>query len=264
MSRWLLYSCLTANILLATARLSLAQIKPANGQFLSEGLAVSEFHCVPIVSGAHPAIVLIHGCGPLGFGDDEYREMCSSLAEHSYYAMFVEYYSRTGQPNCAQFANDLENTFASRMPLPSAIYIRTIAAAIESLHTNDKIDPNRIGLLAFSDGVGDALVIASFDPDVRAVVGYYSFVTPRLEMYVRQAKVFPSTLMLRGEADSRVSGSYAGELEDLLSRHPGDHQVHTYPDVEHGFNFHEARGFDPVATKDAWSRALAFFDSHLK
>jgi dienelactone hydrolase len=264
MSRWLLFFYLTLNALLAPARPTLAQIKPANGQFLSEGRAIDEFHCVPNASGPRPAIILIHGCGPLGFGDDEYHEMCASLAEHSYYAMFVEYYSRTGQPNCAQFANDLENSLAARTPLPSAIYIRTISAAIESLQANDKIDSTHIGLLAFADGVCAALTIASVDPDIRAVVGYYPFVTPRLEMFVRQAKVFPSTLMLRGEGDSRVSGSYAREMEDLLSQHQGDHQVHTYSDVEHAFNFHEARGFDPVATKDAWSRAIAFFDNHLR
>src|SRR5712671_153815 len=72
-----------------------APIKPVNGQFLSAGHPVDEFHCEPAAQGKHPIVLLIHGCAPEGFGDDEFKEMCVSLAEHGYYAMFVEYYSRT-------------------------------------------------------------------------------------------------------------------------------------------------------------------------
>jgi len=70
-------------------------------------------------------------------------------------------------------------------------------------------------------------------------------------------------LMIRGDADSRVSGSYSAELEDLIAAHGGEHEVHLYPNVGHGFNFHEARSFDADASKDAWARTLAFFDAHL-
>src|SRR5258708_2881826 len=72
-----------------------AQIKPITGHFLSEGHSVDEFHCEPTAPGKHPVVFLIHGCAPKGFGDDEFKQMCVSLAEDGYYAMFIEYYSRT-------------------------------------------------------------------------------------------------------------------------------------------------------------------------
>src|SRR5229473_3321412 len=148
-------------------------IKPIDGQFLSEGHPVDEFHCVPVSSGKHPIVLLIHGCAPQGFGDDEFKQMCVCLAEHGYYAMFVEYYSRTGQPNCAQFAIVETHDLSSAMPLPSEVWEREITAAGESLRENPKADATRFSLIGFSAAAIWTLVEASFYPNVvRAVVDY--------------------------------------------------------------------------------------------
>ncbi|HUA32644.1 MAG TPA: dienelactone hydrolase family protein [Candidatus Binataceae bacterium] len=259
----LLSFCLVATALLVCQR-SYAGVEPTAGTFIYDGTPIDEFHCVPADSGQHPAVIMIHSCGKIGFGHEEYRQMCRSLAEHSYYAEFVEYYSKTGAPNCAQFSIDPENNLSAQLPLPSEVYIRTIHAAIDSLQDNPHVDATRIGLLAFGDGVVEALTIGPDRPaNVRAIVGYYANVTPRLKAGVIKAKLFPPTLMLRGDGDSRVSGSYSAELEDDIAEHGGEHEVHVYPGAEHGFNFHEARGFDAYASKDAWTRTLAFLDAHL-
>ena len=111
----------------------------------------------------------------------------------------------------------------------------------------------------------EALLQGSVAPAAfRTIVAYYSFVTPRLEMYVREAKFMPPTLMLRGDADSRVTASYSSDLEAVVSAHGGIHEVHVYPGAEQAFNFHEARGYDPAAAKDAWERTLTFLDQNLK
>ena len=265
-----LWLCKLSGLTLAQGLSQDALIKPINGQFLSEGHPVDEFHCEPMVPGKHPVVLLIHGCAPEGFGDDEFKQMCVSLAEHGYYAMFVEYYSRTGQPNCAQFAMIETHDLSSAMPLPSAIWAREIVAAGTSLGKNGKVDSSRFGLVGFSSGALMALVEASFYPDVvRAVVDYYGFMTPRGKMFVGTPPVFPPTLILQGDADSRVSTgqSLAGQSSDveaLLVRHGDSHEFHVYPGVEHTFNFHEARGYDPDAAKDAWARTLTFLEAHLR
>jgi carboxymethylenebutenolidase len=261
----LLSFCLVVAALLSLSAPLYAGVQPTAGTFMFDGTSIDEFHCSPADGGEHPAVMIIHSCARLGFGEDEYRQMCTSLAEHSYYAEFVEYYSKTGPPNCAQFATDEGNELSARMPLPSEVYIRTILAGIDALSNNGHVDSSRVGLLAFGDGVLDALTIGSDrTADIRAVVGYYTFVTPRIKMYVKQAKLMPPTLLIRGDSDSRVSGSYSAELEDLIADHGGKHEVHVYPDVGHGFNFHEARDFDAGVAKDAWARTLAFFEAHLQ
>lgn len=250
---------------LVQAMASEPQIKPIIGQFLSEGHPVDEFHCEPKSPGKHPVVLLIHGCAPPGFGDDEFRQMCVSLAEHGYYAMFVEYFSRTGQPNCAQFAMLEDNDMRSAMPGPSEPWLHEIAAAGDSLASNTKADATRFGLIGFSSGWLLALVEASwYHGVVRAVVDYYGFSTPRSRMYVHQSQTFPPTLILQGQADSHASVARSIELDSILAERGAIHEIHIFPDVEHAFNFHGARGYDEAAAKAAWERTLSFLDQHLK
>jgi dienelactone hydrolase len=99
---------------------------------------------------------------------------------------------------------------------------------------------------------------------VKAVVDYYGFSTPRGRMYIALPRVFPPTLILQGDADSHASVARSIELDSLLGEHSAVHEIHIFPGVEHAFNFHEARGYDREAAKDAWARTLFFLDSHLK
>lgn len=240
-------------------------IKPIAGQFLSEGRPADEFHCEPATIGKHPVVFLIHGCAPLGFGDDEFKHMCVSLAEHGYYAMFVEYFSRTGQPNCAQFAVLDGSDSRSAMPLPSAIWMREIVDAGKSLANNPRADSERFALIGFSTGGLAALVAGAAHPDVvKAIVDYYALLTPRGRMYIRQPPTFPPTLILQGDADSHANVSQSIDLDSILAERGSVHEIHVYPGVEHAFNFQGARGYDPQAAKDAWERTLAFLNQHLK
>jgi dienelactone hydrolase len=241
------------------------RIKPLAGQFLCEGHLVDEFHCEPVTPGKHPIVFLIHGCAPLGFGDDEFHRMCGSLAEHGYYAMFVEYFSRTGQPNCAQFAMLDGSDSRSAMPLPSAIWMREIVDAGRSLANNPRADSQRFGLIGFSTGGLSALVAGALYPNqVKAIVDYYALLTPRGRMYIRQPRTFPPTLILQGDADSHANVSQSIDLNSLLAERGAVHEIHVYPGVEHAFNFQGARGYDPEVARDAWERTLTFLGQHLK
>jgi carboxymethylenebutenolidase len=191
--------------------------------------------------------------------------MCVSLAEHGYYAMFVEYFSRTGEPNCAQFAMLEGSDTRSAMPLPSAAWMREIVDAGKSLANDPKADSTRFGLTGFSTGGLTALVAGALYPDeVKAIVDYYALLTPRGRMYIRQAKTFPPTLILQGDADSHANVSQSRELDSMLAERGEIHEIHVYPAVEHAFNFHEAPGYDPTAARDAWERTLAFLNAHLR
>jgi dienelactone hydrolase len=241
------------------------QIRPLAGQFLSEGHPVDEFHCEPVTPGKHPVVFLIHGCAPLGFGDEEFRRMCISLAERDYYAMFVEYFSRTGKPNCAQFAMLDGSDSRSAMPLPSAIWIREIIDAGKSLASNPRADSDRFGLIGFSTGGLAALVVGALYPNqVKAVIDYYALLTARGRMYVRQPQTFPPTLILQGDADSHANVSQSTDLDSILAERGAAHEIHVYSGVEHAFNFQGARGYDPEAARDAWERTLTFLDQHMK
>src|SRR5258708_35442995 len=74
-----------------------------SGHFEVNGKPVDEFHCEPTGGGKHPAVILLHGAGPKGGALETFQQMCGDLAEHGYYAMYVEYYSQTEAVMPAQF-----------------------------------------------------------------------------------------------------------------------------------------------------------------
>lgn len=240
-------------------------IKPPEGVMLSGHGTIDGFHCEPTSPGKHPIVQLIHGCAPEGFGSDEYKRMCASLAEHGYYAMFVEFYSRTGQPNCRQFAMQDELNPGFTMPIPDDTWQRELIAAGSSLGTNPKADTSRFGVIGFSFGGTLATVSAMLYPDlVKAVVLYYPISTYRLRDAFDRHAVFPPTLILLGDSDNRAQKSAAEELDGKIGARQSVHELHVYAGADRGFNFREMNGYDASIAADAWRRTLAFLDSHLK
>ena len=100
--------------------------------------------------------------------------------------------------------------------------------------------------------------------NVKAIVDYYGFTSPRLRTVIGKAAAFPPTLFLHGDSDSRARVANSIELDEIMAAHQSAHEIHIYPGVEHAFNFHEAAGYDKQAAADAWERTLAFLDQNLK
>ena len=243
-----------------------AKILPISSQFLSESQSIDEFHCVPPAVGKYPVVMLIHGCAPKGFGAGDFKRMCVSLAEHGYYAMFVEYYGRTsGQPNCRQLAMDASYNPGPREPIPDDSWVRTMVSGATWLAHNPKADVSRLGLVGFSFGGTLALIEAVLYPNfVNAIVDYYGFSSDKLQTSIAKSHAFPPTLILQGADDRRSPASDSVKLEEFIATRQSAHDVHVYSGVGHGFNFSEAAGYDSADADDAWHRTLSFLDRHLK
>ena len=97
----------TAILLFAASN---AHAKWVNGEFISGGKPVQEYHCVPNGSGPHPAVVMLHGATiHKDARNPEYEKMCGELAGLGYYVEFIEYYSQTdavGPEQPAQLRED--------------------------------------------------------------------------------------------------------------------------------------------------------------
>jgi carboxymethylenebutenolidase len=236
-----------------------------NGQFVSDGVPIDEFHCVPKTSGKHPVVLLLHGCAPNKFGSREFSQMCSSLAERGYYAMFIEYYGPAGAPNCRDLAMVPSFSLAPEKPLPDDVWTRELSAARTSLAKNPKADSSRLGLIGFSFGGTLAVISATLNPDLPvAIVDYYGFSNTRVEDAVERAGNFPPTLILQGDADSRAHVVDSIHLHNAITKQQKASEIRVYPGVGHGFNFREAPDYDEEASEDAWARTLSFLDRHLK
>src|SRR5579871_5263639 len=106
------------------ARGKAEKIEPSEGQFFSDGQSIDEYHCVANTPGEHPVVILVHGCAPRGFGESDFHQMCVDLAEHGYYAMFIEYYGGAGAPNCRDLAMVPTVSLAPDLPLPDDVWMR--------------------------------------------------------------------------------------------------------------------------------------------
>lgn len=226
--------------------------RSSSGEFSFDGTQVEEFHCLPAAAGRHPAVLLLHGAGYRGQNHDEFETMCGALADHGYYAEFIEYYDAT--PNTDPTTDAMENF---------KTWTAAIHSGIESLARNPAIDPKRIALMGFSQGaylsVGTA---AEFPDQVAVVVEYYGGLIPTLR---DKAGAMPPALIIHGDADTVIPVSEARDLDALLSKSNRPHEMHLYPRVDHGFNFRRPSNFyNPDAAADAWQHTLEFLDRTLK
>jgi dienelactone hydrolase len=99
---------------------------------------------------------------------------------------------------------------------------------------------------------------------IKAVVLYYPITTYRLRDAFDRHPVFPPTLILQGDSDSRARISDAEEVDRQIATRQSIHELHVYRGTDHGFNFREMNGYDASVAANAWQQTLAFLDSHLK
>jgi carboxymethylenebutenolidase len=241
------------------------KIEPSEGQFFSDGHPIDEYHCVAKAPGQYPVVMLLHGCAPRGFGERDFRQMCVDLAEHGYYAMFIEYYGTAGAPNCRDLAMVPTVSLAPEIPLPDDVWMRVVISARSSLADNARADTSRLGVIGFSFGGTLAVITAALKPNlIDAIVDYYGFSNERVEDAVAKASNFPPTLILQGDADHRAHVTDSIHLHNVILKHQPASEIHVYPGVEHAFNFRDAVGYDADASDDAWARTLLFLDRYLK
>jgi len=235
-----------------TAQVSPDSIEVHNGEFESAGKPVEDFYCVPPAPGSHPAVILLHGAVPRGFGNQLFAASCRKLAATGYYAMFVEYYSQAGPAR----PGDRPVTgkgFAAWVNGNFPTWTREIADGIDVLGQDPAVQRDRIALIGHSLGAFLALAVgASEGGRVAAVIEYYGGMN---NSYASMAASMPPTLILHGSADTTVPVRYAYALDALLARYNRPHEMKIYPGAGHGL--------DPATNVDAWQRSLDFLRRYL-
>jgi len=222
--------------------------RSSGDKFNFKGNPIEVFHCAPASAGPHPAVILLHGAGYRGQGHDEFEAMCRSLANRGYYAEFIEYFDASS--NSDPTVEPIENL---------AAWVGSIELGIKLLARNPAVDPKRIGVMGFSQGAYLAVGCGALYPhDVAAVVEYYGGLLPIIRPRIAS---MPPTLIIHGEADTIIPVAEAHELDACLTKAARPHEMHLYPGVGHGFNFHgDSDSYNRDASDDAWRRALEFLD----
>ena len=227
----------------------------------------------------NPAIVWIHGSGSdqnyLGWHPAQYRMYYSIhqyLAQQGYVILTPDYRGSSGY--------DREWATGNYLDLGGKDYL-DVASGADYLKTLDYVDPDRIGVWGLSYGGFMTLQAATVTPtlfraavDVAGVTDWEprggAWTVARLgsplenpEAYYRSApvkhmaKLERPLLVLHGTADANVAFHDSLALIDVLVKLGKDFETAIYPGELHFFR-------RAHVLRDAWRRAEAFFDEHLK
>ncbi len=213
------------------------------GSYESMGKTIGVERFEPGEAGRYPAIVILHGAGGMAFGGPEFRAYGRELARRGYVAEIVHYFDQTGVKHAD--GATIARSFSS--------WLVTLGDALTDLEKRPNVDARRIGLLGFSLGSYLSLSLAGLDRRVSAVVEYFGGLP---EFFSRNLKRFPPTLILHGEDDRVVSVAEARKIEHLFTERKFPFEIRLYPGQGHRFT-----GADEA---DAYARALAFLDKHVK
>lgn len=198
----------------------------------------------PPAPGPHPAVVLLHGSRP-DRALHHYRNLSENLARRGFLTVFVRYFERGahGRGGRADW----------RCSVSDAV---TFATSLEGA------DPERVGVVGFSLGAFLALEQAPRDPRLGAVVAFYGGLSRGMVEGVEAA--MPPTLLVHGGADRVVPVWRSVDAAEMLRSAGCESDVLVYPKVRHGFGLNSRGGADGAAARDAWERAVAFLDCHLR
>ena len=134
---------------------------------------------------------------------------------------------------------------------------RDMAGAVDALLAMPETTSQGVGVIGFCMGGGLALYLAARKPEVRAVVSYYGFPRPGVDLNLSAIK--GAVLGHYAQHDDFASPDLARQMEDELRRGGVDVTFYFYPGTTHAFfNDDRPEVHDAEAAAESWQRTLDF------
>jgi dienelactone hydrolase len=220
---------------------------------------------IPDTPGRHPVVILLHGCGGIGNGENM-RRWSSRLDEWGYASLTLDSFAARHVRNVCAPEDQPKVTGIDRAGdvLNAAMALRDAAG----------IDPTRIGVVGFSHGGATAVTLTrkafeAYSPGlIKVSVNYYG--------PCRQPEFHGTTPLLALSGDADNWGNPAATCKDFKAalRPNQAMESHVYEDVVHSFDNpditprrvvlgHPAQ-YDWTASRDSFERTHRFLDRYLR
>lgn len=238
-------------------------------EYPSRGATIRAYLGVPVGHGPWPGIVMIHE-NP---GVTEHRmDVTRRLAAAGYVTIAPDLFSRIGgKPPSG--ASDVERRQKIDVALPDDQVFDDLMNGYQYLKNRDETIADRIALYGICMGGGKGFYTVCRTNLFRCFVDFYgpiivkAEVTPdgkeRSYLPVAQALSCPMQYHV-GDQDVVCPPAHVAQLRALLESYKKQAEFFVYPGAEHAFHDDSARRYAPESAQLAWSRALKFFDTHLK
>ena len=239
----------------------------------SAGLAAGEVK-IPVKDGEVPA----YRAMPAGgknlptvlvvqeiFGVHEHiKDVCRRLAKAGYLAIAPELYARQGD---VSKLTDIDQIRPIVAKVPDAQVMSDLDAAA-ALAAKNGGDPAKLAVTGFCWGGRITWMYAAHNPKVKAGVAWYGRVvgqpnemTPKNPIDVVKDINAP-VLGLYGGADAGIPNDTVDQMRAALKAAGKKSEIHTYPDMPHGFHADYRPTYRKEAAVDGWKRLLDWFKKH--
>ena len=260
---------------LATGFAAAVQPVAASTQITTDasGLAAGEVR-IPVKDGEMPA----YRAMPAGgrnlptvlvvqeiFGVHEHiKDVCRRLAKAGYLAIAPELYARQGDVSKLADIDQIRPIVAK---VPDAQVMSDLDAAAAWAAGNGG-DPGKLAVTGFCWGGRITWMYAAHNRKVKAGVAWYgrvvgqpSEMTPKNPIDVVKDIDAP-VLGLYGGADAGIPNDTVDRMREALRAAGKKSEIHTYPDMPHGFHADYRPSYRKEAAEDGWKRLLAWFKKH--
>jgi carboxymethylenebutenolidase len=196
------------------------------------------------------------------FGVHEHiKDICRRLAKAGYLAVAPELYARQGDVSKLSGIDEIRPIVAK---VPDAQVMSDLDAAAAWAAANGG-DPGKLAATGFCWGGRIVWLYAAHNPKLKAGVAWYGRVEGKPEALqpknpidlVKDIKA--PVLGLYGGADAGIPNDGVDRMRAALKEAGKPSEIHTYPDMPHGFHADYRPSYRKPAADDGWKRMLDWF-----
>ncbi|HYC35624.1 MAG TPA: dienelactone hydrolase family protein [Usitatibacter sp.] len=199
------------------------------------------------------------------FGVHEHiKDICRRFAKSGYLAVAPELYARQGDVSNLTNMDQIRPIVAK---VPDAQVMADLDSAASWAAKNGG-DANKLAITGFCWGGRIVWLYAAHNPRLKAGVAWYGRVEgnptelqPKNPINV-VADINAPVLGLYGGADAGIPNDGVDRMRAALKSAGKKSEIHTYPEMPHGFHADYRPSYRKEAAEDGWKRALAWFKQH--
>lgn len=215
---------------------------------------IKGYEARPKGAGPFPGLIVIHENRGL---TEHIKDVTRRFANQGYAVLGVDLLSRVGGRD--KFATDDEAVNAINSLSREGV-IQDLQSAFDYWKGRPYVKGDRVGVIGYCWGGGNALLMATRVPGFRATVVYYGTNPSNIDDV---ANITGPVLGIYGEQDTRISMNVPA-LAEAMKKHNKSFEYKVFPGAAHAFFNDTGANYHPQAAAEAWPMTLAFLERNLK
>jgi len=206
----------------------------------------------PVNGIAAPVILICHenrGLTP------HIQDMARRYAKAGYVGLAIDLLSRQGGTEAVS-SGGVPGALGNIDP---SQFVEDFKSGWKYLQGQPFADATRVGMTGFCFGGGVTWQVAVHMPELLAAVPYYG---PH-PVVSDVPNIHAAVLGIYGGLDSRIDSGIPS-IEEAMKANNKIYEKMVYPNADHAFNNDTGTRYNAEAAKDAWDRALAWFEKYVR